>query len=104
MQRRWPSRDHFSRPAPDEGRRGRAPGGHTIDTPPPTSKLLVDPPEAGYHYRAAILPVGGDQVGIGVRYQRPLNHALIFRADAMFGHRSGEDNVSGLRLELRYKF
>ncbi|MCA9042086.1 MAG: hypothetical protein KDA65_17170 [Planctomycetaceae bacterium] len=46
----------------------------------------------------------GDQYALGVRYQVPLNHAWIFRADAMHGVRDNADDVSGVRAELRWKF
>ena len=46
----------------------------------------------------------GDQYALGVRYQRPLNNAWIFRADAMHGWRQGQDDVFGVRVELRRKF
>ncbi|MEZ6047692.1 MAG: hypothetical protein R3C11_19355 [Planctomycetaceae bacterium] len=46
----------------------------------------------------------GDQYALGVRYQVPLNHAWIFRADAMHGILDNSDDVSGVRTELRWKF
>jgi hypothetical protein len=46
----------------------------------------------------------GDQYALGVRFQRPLNNAWIFRADAMHGWRQGQDDVYGVRVELRRKF
>jgi len=44
------------------------------------------------------------QFGAGVRYQRPLNNAVIFRFDAMYGNFGGGVNSSGIRMELRRKF
>jgi hypothetical protein len=46
----------------------------------------------------------GDQYALGVRYQRPLSNAWIFRADAMHGWRQGLEDVFGVRVELRRKF
>jgi hypothetical protein len=46
----------------------------------------------------------GDQYGVGVRYQLPLSHSWILRADAMYGWREAAKDVAGVRLELRYKF
>lgn len=46
----------------------------------------------------------GDQYALGVRFQRPINNAWIFRADAMHGWRQGQEDVYGIRVELRRKF
>jgi hypothetical protein len=46
----------------------------------------------------------GRQLGLGARYQLPLNNAVIFRADAMLGFLENADNLSGVRVELRHKF
>ena len=46
----------------------------------------------------------GDEYGFGVRYQRPLTLAWIFRTDAMYGARDQDDNFVGMRMELRRKF
>lgn len=46
----------------------------------------------------------GDQYAVGVRYQRPLSHTLIFRADAMVGWLESSEDISGARLEVRRKF
>jgi len=50
--------------------------------------------------------VPGDQLGIGIRYQRPLTKSWIIRADAMVASRDGNaaDDLSGVRIELRKKF
>jgi hypothetical protein len=53
------------------------------------------------------LPLGkavGDQYALGVRYQRPLSRAWIFRADAIKGWLEDDDNFSGVRVEFRRKF
>ena len=46
----------------------------------------------------------GFQVGVGVRYQRNLNNAWLFRSDLIAGARQFQDNVFGVRMELRRKF
>ncbi len=46
----------------------------------------------------------GDQYGLGFRYQLPLTNAVIFRTDGMFGFLRGQEDISGLRFELRHKF
>ncbi|HEX7150259.1 MAG TPA: hypothetical protein VF618_02140 [Thermoanaerobaculia bacterium] len=53
--------------------------------------------------RASSSPFG-DQYALGIRYQQPLNNAWIFRADAMHGWRQGQNDVFGVRVELRRKF
>lgn len=49
-------------------------------------------------------PARGDEYAIGVRYQLPLNVTWILRADAMHGWRVEDDNLAGVRLEIRRKF
>ncbi len=46
----------------------------------------------------------GDQYAVGLRYQKPLSHNLIFRTDHMLGFRQGASDLNGSRLELRWKF
>ncbi|MFT3731635.1 MAG: hypothetical protein QM780_09495 [Hyphomicrobium sp.] len=46
----------------------------------------------------------GPQYGFGVRYQIPLTRAWLFRADATYQIRDGEDDNFGIRTELRRKF
>jgi hypothetical protein len=46
----------------------------------------------------------GAEYGLGVRYQLPLNHSWILRADAMYGWRQFDTDIAGTRVELRYKF
>jgi hypothetical protein len=49
----------------------------------------------------AFVGVRGDP---GVRFQRNLTNAWLFRADAMYGFRDHDNDLSGARMELRYKF
>lgn len=46
----------------------------------------------------------GREVGLGVRYQRPLDKAWIFRVDAMLADRANAKDLAGVRFELRRKF
>ncbi len=46
----------------------------------------------------------GDEYALGMRYQFPLNEAWIFRSDAMHGWRMEDENLAGLRFEIRRKF
>jgi len=46
----------------------------------------------------------GDQYAVGARYQKPLNHTWILRADAMHGWLENSRDISGVRVELRQKF
>ncbi len=49
-------------------------------------------------------PAKGDQYGFGIRCQRPLTKARIARVDAMYGVREFDDDISGMRFEIRRKF
>jgi len=44
------------------------------------------------------------QYGFGVRYQIPLSRAWLFRADATYQIREGEEDNFGIRTEIRRKF
>ena len=46
----------------------------------------------------------GSQLGFGVRYQLPLNNAWLIRADAIVAARDNDQNLFGIRCELRRKF
>lgn len=46
----------------------------------------------------------GDQVGMGVRWQKALTTAHLIRADAMIGLLDNSDDVHGARIEYRWKF
>ena len=46
----------------------------------------------------------GPQYAFGVRYQRPLTKSLIVRLDGMIAKRISDDDVAGIRAELRWKF
>jgi hypothetical protein len=46
----------------------------------------------------------GREIGLGVRYQRPLDKAWIVRFDAMVADRANAKDLAGVRVELRRKF
>jgi hypothetical protein len=46
----------------------------------------------------------GPQYGVGARYQRNLTKALLFRADVVYAVKENDNNVAGIRTELRLKF
>lgn len=46
----------------------------------------------------------GDQYAAGIRYQRPINNAWIFRTDHMFGFLRGAEDIRGSPVEQRFKF
>lgn len=46
----------------------------------------------------------GDQVGVGMRWQKALSTAHLIRADAMIGLLDNSDNIHGARIEYRWKF
>lgn len=45
-----------------------------------------------------------DQYGIGARFQKPLTNAWLVRMDALYGLFENDNDISGGRVELRYKF
>ena len=49
-------------------------------------------------------PAKDDQYGVGARYQIPLTKSVIFRSDVIYGWRHEDDNVAGVRSEIRIKF
>jgi len=46
----------------------------------------------------------GDQIGLQIRYQRPIAPGWIVRGDAMMGFLENADDLRGLRFEIRRKF
>ena len=62
-----------------------------------TNQVIEGENEAGRALR-------GDEYAIGLRYQQNINEAWLFRADAMHGWRTEEENLSGTRFEIRRKF
>ncbi|MEZ6134813.1 MAG: hypothetical protein R3C53_07880 [Pirellulaceae bacterium] len=46
----------------------------------------------------------GDQYALGMRYQKPLSNAWIFRTDHMVGFLRDAQDIHGSRIEFRWKF
>ncbi|RMF41355.1 MAG: hypothetical protein D6753_09755 [Planctomycetota bacterium] len=46
----------------------------------------------------------GDQYAVGMRYQRALTNAWLFRTDQMYGWLRSDHDIRGSRFELRWKF
>lgn len=46
----------------------------------------------------------GNQYGVGVRWQLPVSNAHLIRADAMYGATENARDISGARVEFRWKF
>jgi hypothetical protein len=46
----------------------------------------------------------GDQYGIGARYQIPISYRFLIRCDAMHGWLENTHDVTGARVEFRWKF
>ncbi len=46
----------------------------------------------------------GDEYAVGMRYQKPLSNAWLFRTDHMLGWRENARDLRGSRVELRWKF
>ena len=46
----------------------------------------------------------GDELGLGFRYQLPITNALILRSDLIAGFRQNDEDVFGIRFEIRRKF
>jgi hypothetical protein len=49
-------------------------------------------------------PAAADQYAFGIRYQLPITDTWIIRADAMYGIRDRDEDIKGIRFELRRKF
>ncbi len=67
-------------------------------------QLVLETAMLGVMGDAATRRAQGDQFGVGFRYQLPLSNSVIFRADGMKGFLRNDDDVSGIRVELRKKF
>ncbi len=46
----------------------------------------------------------GPQYGFGFRYQIPVTNRVILRADGIYGVKEQDDDVAGIRFEVRVKF
>lgn len=69
-----------------------------------SQQLVLETAMLGVMGDAATRNAQGDQYGVGFRYQLPLSNSVIFRADGMMGFLRNDDDVSGIRVEVRKKF
>jgi hypothetical protein len=69
-----------------------------------SQQLVVETSMLGVMGEAATRNAAGDQYGVGFRYQLPLSNSVIFRADGMYGFLRNDEDISGIRLEVRKKF
>ena len=63
---------------------------------------------AGQHPHGDDASALGDQFAVGLRYQRPLEifsrRTALVRFDLMYGTREDQEDISGARVEFRWKF
>jgi hypothetical protein len=69
-----------------------------------SQQLVLETAMLGVMGDAGTRRAQGDQYGVGFRYQLPLSNSVIFRADGMMGFLRNDDDVSGIRMEIRKKF
>jgi len=67
-------------------------------------QLVVEAATVQVMGNAADRVAKGDQYAFGVRYQLPLDKAWIVRADAIGAIRENDENLLGVRFEIRRKF
>lgn len=67
-------------------------------------QLIVEAAILRAYGDAATRSAAGNQMGIGMRYQLPLSNAHLIRADAMVGLLDNSRDISGARIEYRWKF
>lgn len=67
-------------------------------------QLILEAAALAANGQAALRNAPGDQFALGMRYQKPLNNAWIFRTDHMLGFREHAQDLRGSRVELRWKF
>ena len=46
----------------------------------------------------------GSQYAVGFRYQVPVTNRVILRTDGMYGIRENQNDIGGVRFEVRVKF
>lgn len=69
-----------------------------------THQLILEAAAVGAIGSSQFRNSAGDQYAVGVRYQKPLNHAWIFRTDHMYGWLRDAEDIRGSRVEFRWKF
>ncbi len=69
-----------------------------------SQQLVLEAAALGVMGNDATRNAAGDQYGVGFRYQLPLSNSVILRADGMYGFLRNDEDISGIRLEIRKKF
>ncbi|MFT5302445.1 MAG: hypothetical protein ACI814_003260 [Mariniblastus sp.] len=69
-----------------------------------SQQLVVEMAMLGVMGESANRNAPGAQYGVGFRYQLPLTNAVILRADGMYGFLENDQDVRGIRFELRHKY
>ncbi|MCC7336964.1 MAG: hypothetical protein IT422_17880 [Pirellulaceae bacterium] len=67
-------------------------------------QLILEVAALSANGHAQLRNAPGDEYAIGMRYQKPLSNAWIFRTDHMVGWRENASDLRGSRVELRWKF
>jgi hypothetical protein len=67
-------------------------------------QLVLETAMLGVMDEAANRQATAAQYGFGARYQLPLTHSVLLRADAMYGFLVDSSDIHGVRLEIRRKF
>ena len=67
-------------------------------------QVVVELANVRPHGNAANRFIPGQQTALGLRYQRALDKAWIFRADAIVANRTNAADLAGIRFEIRRKF
>ena len=68
------------------------------------SQLILETTILHSHGDEAVTGVIGDQYAIAARWQKPIDHRTLFRADAIGAITENSDDVAGVRAEYRWKF
>lgn len=69
-----------------------------------SKQLVVEAAAVGALGQARFRNAAGNQLGVGIRYQQALNNFTIFRTDHMYGFLQNDNDITGSRVELRWKF
>ncbi len=67
-------------------------------------QLILELAALSANGQAQLRNAPGNEYAVGMRYQRPLSNAWIFRTDHMVGWRENARELQGSRVELRWKF
>lgn len=67
-------------------------------------QLILEVAALSANGQAQLRNAPGNEYAVGMRYQKPLSNAWIFRTDHMVGWRENAKELRGSRVELRWKF